>query len=183
MHWNWGKFECGWKKMFKYFFFNYTNAHAHTHSPQPPSNNPLILFIISRLLCMREITLHTHTPMCGAEIQYKYTHLHFLIPPLSPLLFSLFFIYSFAPFCIRQSHITSRSLRTTSARFRVWRVSLSSLLHTHTHTHTHTPHAHVRKNIWYFLTGVKLALNFFSLLTAVRMGIWGLTADHPSSAP
>lgn len=56
--------------------------HTRTHT-SAPSNNPLILFIISQLFLVRAIHernhTHKHTPMCRAEIQYKYTHLYFLI--------------------------------------------------------------------------------------------------------
>lgn len=101
--------------------------HTRTHT-SAPSNNPLILFIISQLLSVRTIHernhTHKHTPMCRAEIQYKYTHLYFLI--------------SFTPFCYfplryvmhqlcsytSQSHINAQPLRNTVC-FCVWRVLLS----------------------------------------------------------
>lgn len=75
-----------------------TQTHCHTHMlhtrthTSAPSNNPLILFIISQLFLVRAIHernhTHKHTPMCRAEIQYKYTHLYFLISSSI-----------FAPFC------------------------------------------------------------------------------------
>lgn len=67
--------------------------HTRTHT-SAPSNNPLILFIISQLFLVWAIHernhTHKHTPMCRAEIQYKYTHLYFLI---SSSIFTLFFFF------------------------------------------------------------------------------------------
>lgn len=66
---------------------------VHTPHPPPPSNNPLILFIISQLFLVRTIHernhSHKHAPMCRAEIQYKYTH--FLISSQSSGPFCCFF--------------------------------------------------------------------------------------------
>lgn len=91
--------------------------HTHTHT-SAPSNNPLILFIISQLLSVRTIHernhTHKHTPMCRAEIQYKYTHLYFLIS------FSIFTPFCYFPLCYvmhqlcsytSQSHINAQPLR------------------------------------------------------------------------
>lgn len=78
--------------------------HTQTHtSPPPPPNNPLILFIISQLFLVLAIHernhAHKHTPMCRAEIQYKYSHLHaFIFPPF----LSFFFCYASSA----QAHIT-----------------------------------------------------------------------------
>lgn len=76
-------------------------VHTRTHT-SAPSNNPLILFIISQLFLVRAIHernhTHKHTPMCRAEIQYKYTHLYFLI---SASIFTPFFAFSLdAVLCI-----------------------------------------------------------------------------------
>lgn len=67
--------------------------HTQTHTSPPPPNNPLILFIISQLFLVLAIHernhAHKHTPMCRAEIQYKYSHLHAFIPPSVSVVFLL----------------------------------------------------------------------------------------------
>lgn len=72
--------------------------HTRTHT-SAPSNNPLILFIISQLFLVRAIHernhTHKHTPMCRAEIQYKYTHLYFLIS--SSIFTPCFFFFAVFP--------------------------------------------------------------------------------------
>lgn len=58
------------------------SKHTHTHTP----NNPLILFIISQLFSAIHERNHAHKqpPMCRAEIQYKYSHLHSFISASFP---------------------------------------------------------------------------------------------------
>lgn len=117
--------------------------HTCTHT-SAPSNNPLILFIISQLFLARAIHernhTHKHTPMCRAEIQYKYTHLYFLISSSI-----------FTPFCYfplrsvmhqlcsytSQSHINAQPLGNRSVCFlllclksftKLWRAHFFTLL-------------------------------------------------------
>lgn len=115
-----------------------TNAHKHTRlcrtrvlhtrtHTSAPSNNPLILFIISQLFLVQAIHernhTHKHTPMCRAEIQYKYTHLYFLI---SASIFTPFFFFCYFPLrsvmhqlCsyTSQSHINAQPLRNRRVCF------------------------------------------------------------------
>lgn len=117
--------------------------HTRTHT-SAPSNNPLILFIISQLFLVRAIHernhTHKHTPMCRAEIQYKYTHLYFLI---SSSIFTpcFFFFFLFAVFFSTLRYASATRLHITIPHqctglteigktlyffcFCVWRVSLS----------------------------------------------------------
>lgn len=100
-----------------------TNAHKHTRlgrirvlhtrtHTSAPSNNPLILFIISQLFLVQAIHernhTHKHTPMCRAEIQYKYTHLYFLISAsiFTPFFFFLLFPSTLCYASAMQLHIT-----------------------------------------------------------------------------
>ena len=108
----------------------HTLTHTHTSAH---SNNPLILFIISQLFLVQAIHernhTHKHTPMCRAEIQYKYTHLYFLISAsiFTPFLFIYLFSHYF-PLCsvmhrlcsyTSQSHINAQPLRNRRACFLV----------------------------------------------------------------
>lgn len=71
--------------------WQHTQTHTSPHSPPP--NNPLILFIISQLFLVLAIHernhAHKHTPMCRAEIQYKYSHLPAFISPSVSVVFFL----------------------------------------------------------------------------------------------
>lgn len=95
--------------------------HTRTHT-SAPSNNPLILFIISQLFLVRAIHernhTHKHTPMCRAEIQYKYTHLYFLISSsiFTPCFFFFFIrcFFLYAPLCI--SHAVTHHNPTSMHR-------------------------------------------------------------------
>lgn len=108
----------------------------------PPSNNPLILFIISQLFLVRAIHernhSHKHAPMCRAAIQYKYTH--FLISSQSSGPFCCFSsVLCYAS--VVQLHITIPHQRAASLkreRFAscicVWRV-FTNLRRAHLFSH------------------------------------------------
>lgn len=103
-----------------------TRCDTHTHT-SAPSNNPLILFIISQLFLVQAIHernhTHKHTPMCRAEIQYKYTHLYFLISASiftpAPLFFPPRSVMHRLCSDTSQSHINARPLgeRSSLRRF------------------------------------------------------------------
>lgn len=122
-----------WKKISKLELQTHKHTHTHlchslmlhtcTHT-SAPSNNPLILFIISQLFLVRAIhernRSHKHTPMCRAEIQYKYTHLYFLISSSIFIPFCYFSLRSVIhQLCsyTSQSHINGQPLRNGSVCF------------------------------------------------------------------
>lgn len=150
--------------------------HTCTHT-SAPSNNPLILFIISQLFLVRAIhgRNHTqkHTPMCRAEIQYKYTHLYFLI---SSSIFTPFCRFSLRSVMHQlcsytsQSHINAQPLRNSSVCFLRLRLkSFAKLCRAHSFTLFIGFYLHTHKtwdiSLWDIAnkSGPKLQLNFFPL--------------------